>query len=177
MIKLVAAAVWIAAATAGSVFYAFQQAGDVEAAAPAPEAGAFGGLDYVRLNVVSVPQLKNGEVQGYFLARLVFTAPAERLKQLVVPADAMLTDAVYTKLYADPSVDFSQVDTLDIDAFRAGLRDTVNAKIGEDLITEVLVEQVDFLSKADIRRASFRGWDSAAAAAQTEPKKAEGGGH
>ncbi|MDF1601681.1 hypothetical protein PZ895_18140 [Mesorhizobium sp. YIM 152430] len=176
MIKLVAAAVWIAAATAGSVFYAFQQAGEVEAAAPATEAGAFGGLDYVRLNVVSVPQLKNGEVEGYFLARLVFTAPAERLKKLVIPADAMLTDAVYTKLYADPSVDFSQVEALDVDAFRAGLRDAVNAKIGEDLIAEVLIEQVDFLSKADIRRASFRGWDSAAAA-QSAPKKADGGGH
>ncbi len=160
MLKLAAAAIWIAAATAGSVFYAFQQASTVEAAAPASEPTAFGGLDYVRLNVVSVPQMKGGEVNGYFLARLVFTAPAERLKQLVVPADAMLTDAVYGKLYADPSIDFSRVDTLDIAAFRAGLRDAVNDKIGENLITEVLIEQVDFLSKADIRRASFRGWDS-----------------
>ncbi|MET0169740.1 MAG: hypothetical protein ABW191_05110 [Aliihoeflea sp.] len=160
MLKLAAAAIWIAAATAGSVFYAFQQASTVEAAAPAGEPTAFGGLDYVRLNVVSVPQMKNGEVSGYFLARLVFTAPAERLKQLVVPADAMLTDAVYSKLYADPSIDFSRVDTLDLPAFRAGLRDAVNEKIGENLVTEVLIEQVDFLSKADIRRASFRGWDS-----------------
>lgn len=162
MLKLAAAAIWIAAATAGSIFYAFQEASTVEMAAPASVPSAFGGLDYVRLNVVSVPQMKGGEVQGYFLARLVFTAPAERLKQLVLPADAMLTDAVYSKLYADPMLDFSRVDTLDLDALRASLRDAVNEKIGENLITEVLVEQVDFLSKADIRRASFRGWDSAA---------------
>lgn len=161
MLKLAAAAVWIAAATAGSVFYAFQQASTVEAAAPASGPTAFGGLDYVRLNVVSVPQMKGGEVQGYFLARLVFTAPAERLRQLVLPADAMLTDAVYSRLYADPMLDFSRIDALDLDAFRSGLREAVNAKIGENLIADVLIEQVDFLSKADIRRASFRGWDSA----------------
>lgn len=171
MLKLAAAAVWIAAATAGSVFYAFQQASTVEAAAPAGEPTAFGGIDYVRLNVVSVPQMRGGEVQGYFLARLVFTASAERLKQLVVPADAMLTDAVYSKLYADPAIDFSRVDTLDLDALRTGLRDAVNARIGEDLIADVLVEQVDFLSKADIRRASFRGWDSSAGA-ESEPAPA-----
>lgn len=171
MLKLAAAAVWIAAATAGSVFYAFQQASTVEAAAPAGEPTAFGGIDYVRLNVVSVPQMRGGEVQGYFLARLVFTASAERLKQLVVPADAMLTDAVYSKLYADPAIDFSRVDTLDLDALRTGLRDAVNARIGEDLITDVLVEQVDFLSKADIRRASFRGWDSSAGG-ESEPAPA-----
>jgi hypothetical protein len=164
MLKLAAAAIWIAAATAGSVFYAFQQASTVEAAAPASQPSAFGGIDYVRLNVVSVPQMRGGEVQGYFLARLVFTAGAERLKQLVVPADAMLTDAVYSKLYADPSLDFSRVDTLDLDALRNGLRDAVNARIGEDLIVDVLIEQVDFLSKADIRRASFRGWDTPAGA-------------
>ena len=38
-----------------------------------------------------------------------------------------------------------------MDGFRNGLRDSVNARVGEELMHEVLVEQVDYLSKQEIR--------------------------
>ena len=73
-----------------------------------------------------------------------------------MPADALIVDQVYSYIYGNPDLDFVNHETLDLDAFRAGIRSKINEKIGEDLIHEVLVEQVDFLSKEEIRDNTIR---------------------
>lgn len=151
MIKMIFAGVWICAVTIGSVLYAFSSAKDNPAQPGEPSVSYFGGLDYIKSDVISVPVLSGGAVQGYFLARLVFTAEQKKLAAIRVPAENLLIDQVFGYLYGNPMIDFTRVDRLDIEAFRTGLRDSVNARVGEKLIYEVLVEQVDYLSKQEIR--------------------------
>jgi hypothetical protein len=89
MIKFVMAALWIAAVTVGSVNYCFNiQQGTAEK----PEPGFFGGLDYIRTDMNSVPLLRDRKVQGYFLARLVYTVEPAKLKKLSLPAETLLMD-------------------------------------------------------------------------------------
>lgn len=147
MIKLMVAALWISIVTTGAVFYSFQAAQAPDEAASEAEASAFHGLDYVRTGVISVPIFDKGSVHGYFLARLVFTADGQRLAQLKLPAEALLADQVYSFLYANPEIDFTKRDDLDVDSFRASLRAGLNTRLGEDFIREVLIEQVDYLPK------------------------------
>src|SRR5690606_37227083 len=91
-----------------------------------------------------------------FLTRLVYTAEPVRLKALSVPADILLLDDLHAYLYGNPQIDFSNRERIDIDALRNGIRDSMNARLGETLIHEVLVEQIDYLSKADIRDNAIR---------------------
>ncbi|MGY6707001.1 MAG: hypothetical protein ACXIVF_01635 [Rhizobiaceae bacterium] len=156
MIKFALAALWIIAVTAGSVLFAYQSAGD--RTETEEQASYFGGLDYVQTEVISVPVLRNNEVYGYFLARLVFTAEAEKLRRMIMPPDAIIFDEVYSYLFANPMIDFSRQETLDLDAFREGIKNSVNRRVGEALVQEVLVEQIDFLTKADIRDSMMRGF-------------------
>ena len=153
MIKLIAIGLWICAATLGAVFFAFQSAGTQADAAAKEEANPtmMGGLDYVKTEVMSVPLVRDGEVQGYFLSRLVYTVNPEEMKKLTVPAQAVITDAVYSYVYTTPDVDFTRIDRLDVDAFRNNMRETINARVGHDLVKDVLIEQVDYLTKAEIR--------------------------
>ena len=152
MIKFVMAAAWIVAVAIGSVYYSFNLA--QSRPAETPPAGFFGGLDYVRTDVISVPILEKGRVLGYFLGRLVFTAEGAQLKKLVIPPETLLTDQLYSYLYANPQIDFTKRGSIDIDAIRNGIRDSVNARLGVALVHEVLVEQFDFLTKDDIRDSS-----------------------
>ncbi len=156
MIKFALAALWIIAVTAGSVLFAYQSAGDGTDADE--QATYFGGLDYVKTEVISVPVLRNNEVYGYFLARLVYTAEAEKLRRMVMPPDAIIFDEVYSYLFANPLIDFSRKETLDLDAFREGIKNSINRRVGEALVQEVLVEQMDFLTKSDIRDSMMRGF-------------------
>ncbi len=154
MIKFVAAAIWVCAVAIGAVFYSFQSASAKIDGPPPPP--LLGGLDYIKTDIVSVPVMRDGRIGGYFLTRLVYTAEPKELARLSVPADALLTDQVYSYVYGNPDLDFVRHETLDLDIFRAGLRDSINKRVGEDLIKEVMIEQVDFLSKEEIRDNTIR---------------------
>lgn len=151
MIKFVLAAVWICAATLGAVFYSFQSA----AVKPADEAAGpptiMGGLDYVKTDIISVPLVRDGAVEGYFLSRLVYTVDPAEMRKLTVPAQALITDVVYSFIYSSPALDFRRAKTLDLDTFRNGIRDGINKRVDQDLVKDVLVEQVDYLTKDEIR--------------------------
>lgn len=157
MIKFMVAALWISIATTAALLFSFQFSQAPEAAAEEEAATPFKGLDYVKTGVISVPLFDKGRVYGYFLARLVFTAEGKKLAQLRLPAEALFADQVYSHLYAHPDIDFSRRENIDIDAFRNGIRDGVNARLGEQLVYEVLVEQVDFLAKDEVGTSSVRG--------------------
>lgn len=179
MIKFIFAAIWICAATIGSMFLAFslnQPAVEAKEEEPA----FFGGLDYLKTEVLSVPVLQQGGINGYFLTRLVYTVEPEKLKKLTVPADTLIVDAVYTYLYSNPQIDFTKHSDLDLDALRGGIRDAINQRVGDTLIHEVMVEQIDFLTKDEIRDNTMRRKQAAAVAdaAREERKAAEhGSGH
>ena len=154
MIKFVVAAIWICVVTIGAMVYSFQSS----AAKPEPgsEPAFFGGLDYVKTEVFSVPVLQKGVINGYFIGRFVYTVEPEKLKKLSIPAESLIVDEVYTYLFSHPQIDFSKTETVDIDALRTGIRDSINERVGDTLIHEILVEQVDYLSKADIRDNTIR---------------------
>ncbi|MEW9804448.1 hypothetical protein ABUE31_00430 [Mesorhizobium sp. ZMM04-5] len=154
MIKFVAAAIWLCAVAIGAVFYSFQNAeAKLDAPAPLP---LMGGLDSIKTDIVSVPVVRDGRIDGYFLARLVYAIESQKLAKLSVPPEALIVDQVYSYVYGNPDLDFSDRETLDLDVFRAGVRDKINEKVGDELIHEVLVEQVDFLSKEEIRDNTIR---------------------
>jgi hypothetical protein len=154
MIKFIAAGLWLCAACVGALFYSFQLAG-AQAGGPGGPA-MLGGLDYVKTDVLSVPVVQHGGIVGYFLIRLVYTADPVELKRLSVPAETLLTDQVYTFLFANPGIDFTRIETIDLDGLRNNLRDSINKRVGEELIHDVMVEQLDFLSKQEIRDNTIR---------------------
>ena len=154
MIKFVIAALWLVVVTLGTVIFSFSMSGPK--AGQAPEPAFFGGLDYVKTDIISVPLMRDEEVYGYFLTRLVYTVEPAVMKTLSLPAEALLVDQVYTYLYANPQIDFSDYARLDLDKLRAGIRESVNKRVGKDLIHDVLIEQIDFLTKAEIRDNTIR---------------------
>ncbi|MER9194747.1 hypothetical protein NKI13_15820 [Mesorhizobium australicum] len=168
MIKVIAIAVWICAATLGAVFYSFQAAGE-QGLGEKPKP-MLGGLDYVKTDIISVPLIHDSKIDGYFLAKLVYTVEPEQIKKLSIPAEALITDQVYSYLYANPQIDFTKKATLDLDAFRAAIRDTINTRVGATLVHEVLIDQVNFLSKDEIRDNWLRRRQDASTPATETPK-------
>ncbi|MEX0955111.1 MAG: hypothetical protein WDZ83_07865 [Rhizobiaceae bacterium] len=179
MIKFAFAAIWIGAVALGSVYYSFSNAKESHEGPNEPS--FFGGLDYVKTGVVSVPVFKDGRVHGYFLGRLVFTIEPDKLKALIVPAEALIIDQLYAYLYANPDIDFHDRESLDLDRIKNGLRDSVNERVGDKLVHDVLIEQVDFLSKTDIRDNTIRRRSAQPLGKNTkmlsEDEAGDGGGH
>jgi hypothetical protein len=151
MIKFIVAAVWICAVTAGAAIYSFQNAGAKADDTPKP---LLGGLDYINTDMISVPMVKDATIQGYFLTKLVYTVDPAEMAKLSVPASALMTDQVFSYLYSNPQTDFTNTADLDLDAFRNNIRDTINKRIGADIVHDVLIDQVNFLSKDETAEAA-----------------------
>jgi hypothetical protein len=175
VIKFIVAALWISAVTVGAMMYAANSREEAVAAEPA--APLLGGLDYIKTEIMSVPVLADGGIAGYFLARLVYTIEPDKAKMLTVPAGTLIGDELYTYLYSNPNIDFTKVDSFDLDPFREQIRDRINKRVGEELIHEVLVEQIDFLSKAEIRDNTLRRRAAGAAVQAAKGAAAAPAGH
>jgi hypothetical protein len=78
------------------------------------------------------------------------------MKLLTIPLEPLLTDEVYSYLYGNPQTDFTIAKSVNLDTFRNGIKDQVNKRIGDELIHDVIIEQIDFLSKDDIRDNAIR---------------------
>jgi CBS domain-containing protein len=148
MIRFVAAALWIVGVTIGTIMFAFSASGKK---GDADGSVNMSRLEYLRSDMISIPVIRDGDVQGYFLTRLVYAAEPEELKKVALPIDVILVDEIYTYLFSNPMIDFSKTDSLDIETLRNGLRDGVNKRIGHKLVEDVMVQQIDYLSRGQIR--------------------------
>ncbi|MEQ8305130.1 MAG: hypothetical protein RIA09_01100 [Hoeflea sp.] len=176
MIKLLITGIWISAVALASVYYSVQMANQREPTEPDP--AMFGGLQSIRGEVTSIPVISGGAVKGYFLTRLSYTVDPEKTAKMTIPARDLVTDALYTALVGDKLIDFPNMTQFDLEGFKARILETINTRLGEEVFHDVVVEQIDYLSKEDIRTNMRRNTTNAPAAGavpgESKPtKKAE----
>ncbi|KAA9368507.1 hypothetical protein [Ochrobactrum quorumnocens] len=159
MIRIIAIGLWICAVALGSLFFAVRQndapSGEVQA-----NGGAFGGLDYVKTDVMSVPIISNGSVAGYVVAQLVYTVDSNIRKKLTVPLEYFISDEIFRKFYGSYS-DTKEVEKVNFEAVRASVITDLNARFPEPVIKDLLVEQFNYISAEEIRAMNMRGGASA----------------
>lgn len=153
MIKLVLTGVWICVITLASVYFSMQMAAAPRVDEDAARAAA---LELIKGTQTTIPVIREGAVKGYFLTRVSFTADAERVAKQVVPIADAITDELYTLLVGERMVDIETLDRFDVEAFRTRIRDGLNTRFGEQIIDRVLVEQIDYIAKAEVNSKPIR---------------------
>ncbi len=148
MVKLVVAGLWVCIVTLGAVFFSVRLA---TAPVVAPEADAKAPTELVRGESITVPMISEGGVKGYFLGRISFMVNKEKLKGIKLPMSELMTDELFTLLVGNKMVDIADMQAFDLVAFRETIKGDINKRLGDDLVEEVLVEQLDYLSKEDVR--------------------------
>lgn len=152
MVRIVISAVWICLVTIGSSYGAVMMTGGDKGAGPADE--FFGGLDYVKTGVISVPIVSGGKIQGYLIAQLVFTADGKLLRQLSVPPEVFLTDEAFRSIFAGEAPDFKNLKKYDLVALKKNIAVNVNTRFGIEIVQDVLIEQFNFVPMDQVRYGS-----------------------
>ncbi|POF30128.1 hypothetical protein [Roseibium marinum] len=146
MTKILIAGIWMAATMLVSGYATAQYIASQKRIGVNGEAN-FVGLDYETLKPVNVPILFEGALQGYVVAKLVFTADAEVLRRLPVPPHPFLVDEAFRVLYSDSHLDFRNLERYDLDKFTEGLKQKTNARLGRSVIRDVLVEELNYFDQ------------------------------
>lgn len=155
MVKLLLTGLWVCIVTLGAVYFSVQMS-----AAPAPvdeEARRKELLELVRGESITIPVISEGAISGYFLSRVSFMMDKEKIKGVKLPMTELTTDELFTLLIGNKMVDLSKPGAFELEKFRSTIKDDLNKRLGDGLVAEVLVEQLDYLSKEDIRNNASRG--------------------
>lgn len=155
MVKLLLTGLWVCIVTLGAVYFSVQMS-----AAPAPvdeEARKKELLELVRGESITIPVISEGAISGYFLSRVSFMMDKEKIKGVKLPMTELTTDELFTLLIGNKMVDLSKPGAFELEKFRSTIKDDLNKRLGDGLVAEVLVEQLDYLSKEDIRNNASRG--------------------
>jgi hypothetical protein len=139
--KLLLGGIWVCAVTSASVYFVSWNAGG---AAPSDEV-YLQGIDYVKTRQITVPRISEGKIQGYVIARFVFTVDAQALRQLAVPPEVFVVDEAFRAIYGDEKLDFDALEKVDLSSLTTLITERVNERVQPDLVQETLVEQFDYV--------------------------------
>lgn len=153
MIKSVLAGLWVVAVTLGSLYFMNGMLAKPEKVEEKPS--YFGGIDYVKMELVGIPVIRDASMQGYVLAQLVYTADRAVLDKLTVKPDVFIKDAAIKRIYADETTDFRKMKKYQIKQLLADLKNDANGRYGKPVLNEILIERLDYM-KADEVRAGRR---------------------
>ncbi|MEX6504997.1 hypothetical protein [Jiella sp. M17.18] len=152
MIKLLAIGLWVCAVALGSSYVMASMF------SPAAEAGVkpkdpdyFHGLDYKSTDSITIPMIAHEKIQGYILARFVYTIDGKTASELKVPPDPFILDEVFRRLYSTKNFDFDRPERYDLKSLTDGIKEDVNKRYGQKVVHEVLVEQFDYIPKGETR--------------------------
>jgi hypothetical protein len=149
MIKLIGTGVWILAITLASVYFSLKMASapKVDTAAAEREAA----MEFVSGYTTTVPVIGEGGVNGYLLAKLAYKANKDLAAKQVVPVPQVITDELYTLLVGKKMIDVANAGNFDLEAFRGIVKEGLNRRFGAEVIAEVYVEQIDYLTTASVQ--------------------------
>lgn len=146
MIKLIATGIWVLVVTLGGVYAAVtlgKKDGEKTVEVVRPP-------HFVQSETVTLPVVTDGQVSGYFLIRASLQIDEEAMKDVHVPVPTYLTDELYTLLVGNKLVDVKNAGKFDVAGFKTTIMEGLNARLEKPMVKQVLIEQMDFISKEEI---------------------------
>jgi hypothetical protein len=123
-------------------------------AAPIKDAQAK--LLVMKTNMVSVPILMNGEVLGYIVTRLQFTADADLAKLSSVQPEAFVADEAFRQIYETTPNDIKTGRKQVIKDLATNVAAGANERLGRDVVKDIMIDSWTYLSKQDMMRNNER---------------------
>jgi hypothetical protein len=102
-----------------------------------------------KTRAISVPIIENGVVQGYIVTQLTYTIDPKLASKVTVAPEDFLLDEAFRRLYSDTSIDFHHLERYDIAKLKTDLIQATNARLGVNLIKNILIEDFNFVIKDD----------------------------
>jgi hypothetical protein len=149
VLKFVLVGVWVIIATAASTFASVYLKPDPEAAdndVPGDQ-----GVEELKSEMTSIPMIRGGEVVGYIILQLSYGADRRVLSEVKLEPGPYLNDAAFRVIFASTDIDFRRLRGSDLDRLTEAVATEANKRIGAELVRHVLIQQLNFVRKDDIR--------------------------
>ena len=147
MMKLLLVGVWASIVSLGAAFGMVQW----QKLASAPKVDGETKVEEYRTKAINVPIIGNGTIQGYIVAQFVFTVDAVALAKLPVNPEVYVLDEAFKTIYAGEQVNFQNMKKQDLPVLARKLGENVNKRLGLEIVRDVLIDQLSYIPKKDMR--------------------------
>ena len=149
MIKILAVALWaslvsLLASSASGHWQAAREKSPLTANARSYE--------FHKTRVINVPVVSDGVLEGYVIVQFLYAIDARAADTLNVSPDAFLMDHAFRTLYGYPRLDFRHLEKYDMSGLTAELKTVLNQKLGEGMVSEVLIQDFSYMSREQAPR-------------------------
>jgi hypothetical protein len=121
---------------------------------PATEAAAVPAdkLERRKAPPLTVPVVVEGRLQGYLIVQLALLGPAQAMKAQVIPPEVLMSSEAFGILFSDDRIDFRRLEKYDLKAFTNETKNRIVKRVGDGVVTEVMVDDFNYVSKDDLRK-------------------------
>jgi hypothetical protein len=153
VIKTLLTGLWVAGVALGSSYAAATwPSGEETVTAQESTGPVIDGLEYRKPKALTVPMISDGRLRGYVVAKIVFTADAKELHDFPIDPQPFVMDEAFRRIYTDGKVEFDKMSKYNLDEITKAIKTNVNARIGSELIQDVLVEEVNYVDKESLKQ-------------------------
>jgi len=109
-------------------------------------------IEYKKTREFTVPKIADGAIQGYVIVELSYSEDIAAEKNINAPPEVFLLDEAYRYIYSDETIDFDNMKKYDLQKFTKELVKRVNARMNAPIITDVLIQEFNYMGKADMKK-------------------------
>ena len=149
MIKTLLIGLWVCIVALGSSYFFVQM--NNSSAAHVPSEAEVEVIEFIKTDMVSVPVIREGKVQGYLVAQLSFAVNKTATKKLAFEPTPYLVDVAYRALYENSAIDFAQLQPQDLTLLAKKIAEGANAKLGGDVVKDVLMNEINYVPRDEVR--------------------------
>lgn len=173
MLKVLIFGAWSVAATAGSLIATMTLLSDASTgpggSGETPPRPVFSPI----IQVVA-PVVQESRPTGYLFTRLTLMMDEKQRAALTVPLDYILQDSYNAFVVGNVDGAFPQDKRFDLNRFRKGLTELINTSTGGELVKEIYVSQINFVSRDSARQKQSRVIAYKQGAADDTPEEGQG---
>lgn len=147
MLKLVAIGAWVILVTAGSTL------ASVYLARPSdePKTKEDLGVEEMTSELTSIPVMRGGDVAGYVILQLSFASDRAMLADKKLDPMPYMKDSAFRVIFTSTDIDFRRLKPGDLDRLTDSIAMEANRRLGADVVRHVLLQQLNYVRKEDIR--------------------------
>lgn len=143
MIRDAFLAVWLCLASLSALMFARSQLPTEEQMAS--HKAPLQNLRIVPSSMMSVTDVRNGKIRGYFLSRLLFVMESNPSGRTKIPLKLLFSDAFSTVFGRTDVYTLFSTHGFDVEYVQREMKKTINTGVGFPLVRTVLVQQLDYL--------------------------------
>lgn len=148
MVKMILLGIVAVAATLGGAYAGMRFTSHTTAAADTREQEA---LEFVKLEVASVPVIREAAIVGYVVVRAAFSASSKDVKQSRPALTIFAAEALFKSIYEEEGLNFAALKPIQLGALTERITKAANMRFGRDAIRQLAVESLNYIPQDEVR--------------------------